>query len=266
MEVDQLTVLIITFNEQANIERTLASVHWARQILVIDSFSKDGTVDLLKRNPRVTVIQREFADFADQCNFGLSQIDTKWTLSIDADYVFPDNSEALLLHAIKSDADAFQAGFDYCIYGKPVRGSILPARTVLYKTKAASYKNDGHGHRVMTQGAIQTLPFNIQHDDRKSLARWLQSQIGYAKHEAEKISHCSIGELGRNDRIRKLIVVAPVLVFLLVFVFRGGVLSGWRGLFYALQRFVAEILQSLFLIDGKLNSIVKRDGNSNEDI
>jgi glycosyltransferase involved in cell wall biosynthesis len=265
MTLDQLTVLIITFNEAANIQRTLASLQWANNILVVDSFSTDGTVELLQSNSRVKVVQREFEDFADQCNFGLSQVDTEWTLSIDADYLFPENCEAMVLQAINSHAVVFQAGFDYCIYGKPVRGSILPARTVLYRTKTASYENDGHGHRVVVEGVVQSLPFNIRHDDRKTLSRWLASQITYAKQEAEKISGHSKKKLGRSDQIRKMIILAPGLVFLLVFVFRGGFLSGWRGLFYAMQRFVAELMLSLFLIDGKLKSIGRHGDHSNDE-
>jgi hypothetical protein len=191
----------------------------------------------------------------------LNHIETEWTLSIDADYVFPEGSQALLEDAIKRDANAFQAGFDYCVYGEPVHGSILPPRTVLYKTQAASYENDGHGHRVKTQGVVQTLPFKIQHDDRKSLSRWLGSQITYAKLESQKISGHSASKLGGNDRVRKLIVLAPIMVFLLVYVIRGGFLSGWRGLFYATQRFVAEILLSLFLIDNNLNEFVRNKGD-----
>ena len=155
--------------------------------------------------------------------------------------------------------------FRYCIYGRPVRGSILPPRTVLYRKARAHYVNDGHGHRVVVEGPVESLPFNIHHDDRKTLSRWLQSQISYARQEAEKITSRAGTPLGRNDRIRKAIVLAPPLIFLLVYVLRGGFLSGWRGLFYALQRLVAELLLSLFLIDIKLQSLVQqRDSQGSE--
>lgn len=254
MGLDQLTVLIITHNEGANIGRTLDSLRWAPNILVIDSFSSDGTLAILNSHANTRIIQREFRDFADQCNFGLGEVQTPWVLSIDADYLFPPGSETAILQAIDQDDSAFQAEFDYCMYGQPVRGSILPPRTVLYRRAGAAYVNDGHGHRVQAVGAMETLPFRIRHDDRKPLSRWLQSQISYARQEADKISSCPRTGLGRNDRIRKGIVLAPPLVFVLVYMLRGGFLSGWRGLFYALQRFTAEVLLSLFLIDAKLKS------------
>ena len=168
MELDQLTVLIVTFNEKANIKRTLNSLCWARNILVVDSFSTDDTIEILENNSRVRVFQREFKDFADQCNFGLSKIETPWVLSIDADYVFPGNCQAIIEKAIKNGEGAFQTEFDYAIYGEPVRGSILPPRTVLYKAKGAHYVNDGHGHRVIVDEPPSMLSFNILHDDRKA--------------------------------------------------------------------------------------------------
>ncbi|NNE05752.1 MAG: hypothetical protein HKN15_08530 [Xanthomonadales bacterium] len=70
--------------------------------------------------------------------------------------------------------------------------------------------------------------------------------------------------LNRNDRIRRLILVAPMLVFVLVFIVRGGFLSGWRGFFYASQRFFAELLLSLFLLDRKLlRSVRDEDSETN---
>jgi hypothetical protein len=222
-------------------------------------------MDILRRDPRVRVMQREFKDFADQCNFGLGEVETPWVLSIDADYVFPAGSGADIDNAVNGTDGAHVAEFDYCISGEPVRGSILPPRTVLYRAEGTSYVNDGHGHRVVTTGPLATLPFRIRHDDRKPLSRWLQSQITYARQEADKIISCPNTELGRNDRIREAIVLAPPLVFLLVYVLRGGFLSGWRGLFYALQRFTAEVLLSLFLIDAKLESYAKRSNEPNSD-
>ena len=84
---DEITVLILTLNEAPNIERTMRRLTWAKQILMLDSFSNDSTFELAKAaNPHLQLIQRPFDSFAGQCNFGLTQITTEWVLSIDADY------------------------------------------------------------------------------------------------------------------------------------------------------------------------------------
>ena len=72
MDRDTVTPLLITFNEIQNIERTLAKLDWAVRIVVIDSGSTDGTLDILAKDPRVDVIHRPFDSFAEQCNFGLT--------------------------------------------------------------------------------------------------------------------------------------------------------------------------------------------------
>jgi hypothetical protein len=253
--LDDLTVMVLTLNEEHNLQRTLRSLDWARRILVVDSFSTDATLEIVARFPQAVVAQRAFDDFATQCNYGLGMITTVWTLSIDADYVFPDTSQAEIESALNLGPEAFTAEFDYWIHGRSVRGSILPRRTILYRTRLARYEQDGHGHRVRIDGRIGCLPFRIAHDDRKPLARWLDSQICYALQEAEKLDTTHRRQLDLSDRIRRWILPAPPLVFCLIYLVRGGFLSGWRGLFYALQRFTAELLLSLILLDRKLRCL-----------
>lgn len=248
-----ICALVITYNEQDNIDRTLSSIAWVDRILVVDSGSTDATLEIISRYPQASVLHREFTTFAEQCNFGLEHIDEPWVLSIDADYSFPDVAQVSVSAAVARDAVVgYRTAFCYAIYGKIVRGSILPPRTVLYRRQSARYEDDGHGHRVRINGLLEDLPFRLVHDDRKPLPRWLASQVTYAAQEADKLAGTAGPELSLQDKLRKFIVVAPPLVFLLVYVFRGGFLSGWQGLYYALQRLFAELLLSLFLVDRKL--------------
>jgi glycosyltransferase involved in cell wall biosynthesis len=72
--MNDLTALILTYNEQENISRTLDSISWVQKILIVDSYSTDETVKLAGSYPNVSVVQRAFDSFAGQCQFGLSQI------------------------------------------------------------------------------------------------------------------------------------------------------------------------------------------------
>src|SRR5271165_4085026 len=82
--------MILTFNEEANIGRTLDKLTWAQKILIIDSGSTDHTLEIVGRYPQTVVIQRDFDTAALQCNFGLSHVKSEWVLSLDADYVLSD--------------------------------------------------------------------------------------------------------------------------------------------------------------------------------
>ncbi|HXC08289.1 MAG TPA: glycosyltransferase, partial [Steroidobacteraceae bacterium] len=121
---DQITPLIITYNEASNICRTVGKLLWAQRIVVIDSGSSDGTVEMLRRYPQVEVIYQPFVDFASQCNYGLAQILTPWVLSLDADYELSDRLICELASLAPPDnVVGYRARFVYRIYGRPLRGS-----------------------------------------------------------------------------------------------------------------------------------------------
>ena len=82
--LEQVTPLIITYNEEANIRRTLSKLTWANKILVVDSGSTDATLDIAKSSDKVEIIHRPFDDCASQWNFGLEHVGTAWVLSLDA--------------------------------------------------------------------------------------------------------------------------------------------------------------------------------------
>ena len=244
--VDQITPMIITYNEAPNIERTLEKLTWATRILVIDSGSTDGTLELLKQCPQVTVLHRTFDSFAAQCQFGLAAIDTEWALSMDADYVLSDDLVGAL-RSLPNDATlaGYEVSFKYCVWGKPLVATLYPPRTVLYRVSKATYADEGHGHRVRIEGRVIRLRAPIYHDDRKSLSRWLASQGRYAALEADHLLSAPTASLSRRDRIRLLGWIAPFFVFAYVFFWKGCFLNGRRGWFYALQRLFAEVILAL---------------------
>lgn len=247
--LNQITPLILTFNEAPNIARTLDQLRWARKILVVDSFSDDETLDILQRYPQVRLLQRKFTSFADQCNFGLKsdEINSDWVLNLDADYVFTDELIAELRNLRPDESvQGYRARFVYCVNGKRIRSGIYPPVTVLFRRRHAEFFSDGHAHRVRVDGVISPLQGVILHDDRKSLKRWLQSQGSYAEKEALKL-RTSNSSLTLVDKLRRLRVVTPMLVPFYCLALKGGILDGWAGVQYALQRTIAELLLSLEL-------------------
>ncbi len=251
----QITPLILTFNEAPNIARALEWLKWAKEIVVVDSGSTDETVEIVRRWPQVRVVQRRFDSFAAQCNFGLEQIHTPWVLSLDADYVLAAGfeTELAVLHPPEG-VSGYRAAFTYCIHGRPLRASLYPPRTVLYRKDKAHYRDEGHGHRVQIDGPVRALRARILHDDRKPLDRWLAEQNRYAVREAEHLLKSPVGHLNRADRLRCKVVLAPWLVLLYTLFGKGLILDGWPGWYYVLQRTLAEIMLSLRLLEEKLKN------------
>jgi glycosyltransferase involved in cell wall biosynthesis len=251
--LEQITPLIITLNEAPNIRRALDKLAWARRIVVIDSGSTDDTLAILRDYPQVDAIAHPFADFASQCNFGLTHVTSPWVLSLDADY---EPSDALVAElralAPPDEVAGYRARFVYRIHGRALRASLYPPRTVLYRLDRACYRNEGHGHRVTIDGETRELAGVLYHDDRKPLARWVSSQQRYAREEADHLLGSPPATQTRADRLRRLGWPMPLGILFYTLIVKGCLLDGWPGWCYALQRLFAETLIALELLDRRL--------------
>ncbi len=252
-----ITPVILTFDEEPNIGRTLSKLQWARQIVVVDSGSQDDTVRIARANPRVRVVQRPFDRHAGQWNFAIRDtgIQTNWILALDADFVLSENL-IVELGSLEPPEDVvgYKANFIYCIAGRPLRATVYTPVTVLFRREHAVYVQDGHTQRVTVNGKLAALSGVIFHDDRKPLSRWVASQDRYMRLEAEKLIHGDSSGLSWSGRIRKLRVVAPIAMLFYCLFVKGLVLDGRAGLFYSFQRVFAELLLSLHLLRHDLSS------------
>ena len=245
MNLHDITPVILTRDEAPNLERTLAQLTWATEIVIVDSFSTDATVEIAQRFPNVRVLQRTMDTLAEQSNYGLHQARTPWVLLLDADYFLPPAFvEELRTLEPPPGVRAYLSAFRYAVDGKPLRASLYPARIVLLHREHATVWQDGHAHRVAVDGDTATLQARIIHDDRKSFARFIERQKRYMREEAEKLRHADPHALSTAGRIRKLIVVAPIAVVFHTLFVKGLILDGLPGLRYTWERFVAELILS----------------------
>lgn len=245
--LDQITPLILTYNEAPNIARTLESVSWAKDIVLVDSFSEDDTLEIATSFPTVRVFQRAFDSHRNQWEFGLKEtgIATPWVLALDADYVLSAELIAELESLQPEPATAgYRANFVYCINGKKLHSGIYPPVTVLYRRDVASYIQDGHTQRVALGGPVENLRAPIFHDDRKSLKTWFSSQARYTELEAQKLRSADFSELNFPDRLRRWRIVMPPAMFVYCLIIRGGIFDGRAGFYYAFQRAMAELMLS----------------------
>ena len=246
----QITPLILTFNESLNLDRTLQKLAWAKQVIIIDSFSTDGTLDIATIYPQVKILQRQFDTHTAQWNYGLAQVESDWVLSLDADYILSDELIAeLAALPSDSDIDGYFIQFKYCVFGRPLRGTILPPRQALFRKDRSRYIDDGHTQLLQVEGKSSALSQSIYHDDRKPLTRWLWAQDRYMIIEAKKLVETPISELSWGDRIRRQKILAPFIILVYCLILKGGILDGWQGWYYAFERVLAELLLSIRLIE-----------------
>jgi len=265
--LDNITPVILTFNEAPNIKRTLGQLTWARDIVVVDSGSTDKTATIITEFPQVRLYHRPFDTHVNQWNYAVHEtnVQTDWVLALDADYILTDTFKRELA-SLNPDAqiDGYTARFTYCVDGKPLHGTLYPPVTVLYRQENSLYVQDGHTQRLVVDGRMQFFSERLLHDDRKPLSHWLAAQDRYMQLEAANIITNSWSELSFSDRVRCFPLIAPFAVFVSCYILKRGFLDGREGLIYALQRMLAEALLGIRILEGRPNGSSLANETDNE--
>ncbi len=233
-----LSVALITHNEEKNLGRTLASVRWADEIIVVDSGSTDDTVKIA-RSFGATVIERSWPGFAAQKNFALGQCTGTWVLSLDADEELSPELQRQIRTLLASQpvVDAFRLKRRNLFLGRWIkRGGFYPdAKLRLFRRTAANFGNqpafeDRPVHETIHfDGASQTLDYDLIHHAYPCLSDYLEHM--------ERYSNLGAGLLVKKGRLSRAlpvfaarVLLFPVLTFLWNYIFRFGFLDGREGL------------------------------------
>src|SRR5437016_13641622 len=114
-----ISAIILTFNDEVTIERTLASLAFCDEIIVIDDFSTDKTPDIVQRNHAKMYTHRVDGDFAAQRNFGLTKVKGDWILFVDSDEVVSSELAAEIQESIEIDCTGFYVKRTDFMFGNP---------------------------------------------------------------------------------------------------------------------------------------------------
>src|SRR5579885_3612554 len=120
MNLHDITPVVITYNEEANIGRCLDALRWAQRVVVVDSGSTDATHRIVAEHANAQLVVHPFTDFAQQWSFALREagIATPWVLALDADYLMPEKLATEISHlSADGNTSAWFANFTYCVHG-----------------------------------------------------------------------------------------------------------------------------------------------------
>jgi glycosyltransferase involved in cell wall biosynthesis len=252
--LDHVTPVLLTYNEVRNVARTLSHLTWAKDIVVVDSGSTDGTLEVLAGIPNVRVFMRSFDSHGNQWRYAVeeTQISTDWILRLDADYQVSDAlvAEIAALDP-KAHVSAYCVAFDYAIFSRKLASSLYPPNTVLLRKGFFSVRDKGHTEAWDVNGPVATISAVIIHDDWKPTGQWLIGQARYMQSELDYL-HMDKGGVVRWLRLRPPLM--PILVFLYCLFGKGLLFNGRAGIFYALQRAVAEGALSLMVLEERLRN------------
>lgn len=268
-----VSVLILTLNEELNIGACLDALLWSDDIVVLDSFSSDTTTQIAADHG-ARIVRRAFDTYSGQRNFGLKEISyrNEWLLMIDADERVPEQLKAEILEfAAKPSAGVVLCTVrrrDY-LFGRWIR------RSSGYPTWFGRLSKIGHvwverpiNEEYFATGKTAQLRHHIDHYPfNKGFAAWFARHDRYSTMEAElkfkQHAHephlralISRDPLQRRRAVKALMYTLPgrpLLMFVALFILKGGFLEGRAGLTFSLLRAWYE-----FMIDCKYIELQQR--------
>lgn len=257
-----ISVLVLTLNEEVNLPQCLASLEWTDDVVVLDSGSSDRTQELA-RQAGARVKHRAFDNYASQRNFGLEDIEYKypWVLMVDADEIVPLEL-AQEMKSVASDClenvCMFRMRRKDFLMGKWLKHSsgyptwfgrlIRRGRVRVERSINEEYHTDGEIESL--EGHLHHYPFN------KGLHAWFEKHNRYSTMEAELQLQAipeakSWRDLFRSDPVKrrkaqKALVYSlpgrPVIVFVVFYLVRGGLLEGRAGFMFSMLKAIYEYM------------------------
>lgn len=231
-----LAALVLTYNEEDNIKDCLESVKWIDEIVVIDSFSKDNTVEICKKYTN-KIFQRKFDDFSSQRNYGLEKIESEWVLVVDADErVTPELREEIINELTNQPQfNGYRIPRKNYFLGKWIKYcGWYPDYTLRLFRKSNVAKYYGKVHEgIKIKGNITNLTNDLIHNTYRNLAHYEHKMNQYTTLWAEE----KYKEGKRKGFL--YIIIRTLLEFIKKFFIKKGFLLGPQG-------FVLSFLSSYY--------------------
>lgn len=225
----KISALMITYNEVNHIDDVINNISFADEIIIVDSFSTDGTFEKLSKFKNVTTIQRKFKDFADQRNFALEKANNNWVLFIDADERITEELKTEIFETINNPKSAVAFMFKRIFFFKKkrIRFSGFQTDTTyrLFKKDRVQYIKEKIVHEMpQIDGESMVLKHKMLHYCFDSSNHYKSKMEHYASLKAKELF-----KKGKNTSIFDL-YLRPLYKFIVNYFFRMGFLDGKEGL------------------------------------
>lgn len=224
-----ITGLIITYNEEKHIKSVLENIEFVDEIIVVDSYSNDQTIEIIKSFPKVKLYQRKFDDFTSQRNYALSLASNDWILFIDADerVTAELKKEIINTTTLETDISAYYFYRKFMYKNKPLHfsGWQTDKNFRLFKKSKCSYINERLVHETLqVNGKIGILQNKLIHYSFDEFSKYKSKMISYGKLRAKELYL-------KGKKYNLLIhIFKPLYKFLYDYIIRLGFLDGKKGI------------------------------------
>lgn len=224
----RLSVIVTSFNEEVNIRECIQSVRFADEILLVDSFSTDRTVEIARTIPGVRIVQRKFLGSAAQKNWAMDQVEGPWILIVDADERIRKELAEEIEHVLASGppAETYYIRRENVMVDRVIRHSGWSTDRVvrLFRKGTVRYPNLRVHADIPPSGHAPTLRSPMLNITFRSFAQYLPKLHRYAEWGA-----ADAWRRGKRSGFVELIF-RPGWRFFRMYVIQAGFLDGSYGL------------------------------------
>lgn len=227
-ESPKISALIITYNEIGYIESCLDSIAFADEIIVVDSYSTDGTYEYLLNRPDVKVIQNPFKNFTAQKSFALAKASYDWILFLDADEIVSDTLRSEIKRTLADEPEpvAFKFPRQFMFKNRKLRfsGWQTDKNFRLFRKSKARFKDTRIVHETLEiDGTTSCMQEQLLHYSYKSYEDYRSKMVLYGKLKAQQ-------DHKKNNRFTYMKwLCTPLWKFTYNYIFRLGFLDGIKG-------------------------------------
>lgn len=276
---NELTVLILTHNEEENIPQCLDSViGWADRIIIVDSGSTDSTLEIVSAYD-VELVHNNFVNFAKQRNFAIQLLDSSykgWVLFLDADeYLTKEIKSEIKIKTINSSYSGYFLNRKFYWGDTWIKRGYYPCHIIrLFRSGHGKCEDRSVNEHLIIEGDVGYIANEFIHKCNKPISHWLIKHIKRAELEANELesvhnkkiqarlfnSSVETKRWVRKNIWEKLpIFIRPFLLFFYRILLRGGIFDGRHALgYHFLQTLWFTMLIDIFYLEKKISSRVKK--------
>lgn len=226
--MEKISAIIPCFNEEANIKSAIESCLFADEIIVVDSFSTDKTLEIVRQFPQVKLLEHEYINSAAQKNWTIPQASYDWIFLLDADETTNEKLINEIKQTVQSNPNevAFWIGRDNYFMDKKL-DHIWSGDAVirLFRKSKCSYEEKHVHAEIKTDGTVGKLKNSMAHDTYKGK--------GLEAHLLKGQRYTTWAALDRVKKIKKVtlyhLLVKPYFAFLKRYILQLGILDGKQG-------------------------------------
>ncbi len=226
----KISALMITYNEIEHIDEVLENLDFADEIIIVDSFSNDGTAEKIKKHPKAKLIQRNFKNYTDQKSYALQQASNDWILFMDADERITTPLKTEILKTISRPGPKASAYYFY--------------RVFMFKKEVLRYSGwqTDKNYRLFRKSKVHFLKERIVHETLvvDGISGSMQNKLihySYKNYGDYKEKMIKYGMMKAQEEVQKSyepnlyhFVLRPTYKFLNQYIFRLGILDGKKGM------------------------------------